>query len=236
MHLDGSAFYQMNVKVDDEMKPTVIADHRESQSGVVHHLLNLGVDIRLEKLDVGDYIIGDVGIERKTAGDFLQSIVDGRLLNQAKLLSETFESSIIVIEGADLYSRRLIHPNAIRGALAALSTDLRISVIPTVDEEDTAGFIAVIARRAMKKKEEMPLERRKPPSPTLDRLQRFVVEGLPGVSVILADRLLRKFKTAERVMTASEAELMLVPGIGPKKAKRIREILTSLYESSQQEI
>jgi len=229
-------FYQKKIEVCDEMKPTVIADHRESQSGVIQHLLAVGVDVKFEKLDVGDYIIGDVGIERKTAGDFLQSIVDGRLLNQAKLLSETFEHPIIIIEGTDLHGRRLIHPNAIRGALAALSTDLGVSVIQTTDEEDTAGFIAVIARRSMKKKREIPLERRKPPSPTLDRLQRFVLEGLPGVSVILAERLLRKFKTVERVMMASEAELMLVPGIGPKKAKKIREILTSPYEFSQQGI
>jgi len=230
-----AAFYRQDGEVFSEMKPRVVADHRESSSAVVHYLLELGLDVEFERLEVGDYVVGDVGIERKTAADFLQSIVDGRLLSQARLLSETFEHPILIVEGADLQGRRMIHPNAVRGALAALSTDFGISVVPTADEEDTAGLIAVIARRQMKGREEIPPERRKPPSPTLDRLQRFVVEGLPGVSVILADRLLRKFRTVEKIMTASEAELMLVPGIGPKKAKRIRELLTSPYESSQPE-
>lgn len=215
------------------MEPVIIADHREASSGVVHHLLRLGLEVRFERLDAGDYVIGSIGVERKTAGDFLQSIIDGRLLSQARLLAETFEHPVIILEGAGLYGERLIHPNAVRGALAAISVDFGVSVIPTVDEEDTAGLLAVMARRVASPRTEIPLERRKPPSPTLDRLQRFIVEGLPGVSVILADRLLRRFRTVERVMTASEAELQLVQGIGVKKAKRIREVLTSPYEAPQ---
>lgn len=229
----GSAIYPAQEQVY-LMEAAVIADHRESSSGVVHHLLELGLEVRFERLDAGDYVIGSIGIERKTAGDFLQSIVDGRLLSQARILSETFDHPVIILEGVELYGRRLIHPNAVRGALAALSVDFGVSVIPTLDEEDTAGLIAIMARRAASPRREIPFERRKPPGPTTDRLQRFIVEGLPGVSVILADRLLRKFGTVERVMSAGETELQQVQGIGPKKARRIREILTSLYGLSQQ--
>lgn len=59
--------------------------------------------------------------------------------------------------------------------------------------------------------------------------QRFVVEGLPGVSSVLAERLLQHFGSVEAVMRASEEELMRVKGIGRVKARRIRELLTLRY-------
>jgi ERCC4-type nuclease len=55
------------------MRPTqVIADHRESKSGVGECLAALpGVRLRWEKLSTGDYVVGEGAIfERKTASDF----------------------------------------------------------------------------------------------------------------------------------------------------------------------
>lgn len=42
---------------------------------------------------------------------------------------------------------RDIHPNAIRGTLAAIAVDLGISILFTKDEEDTAQMILVLTRR-----------------------------------------------------------------------------------------
>ena len=61
------------------------------------------------------------------------------------------------------------------------------------------------------------------------QMQRFIVEGLPGISATMAERLLLHFGTVERIMTASEEELMEVEGIGKKKARAIREVLRKKY-------
>lgn len=219
-----SDFIQPEVKV--------IVDHREMASGVARELSKLGVAIEARQLDVGDYILSDrVGVERKTVQDFLQSIVDKRLLEQAKLLADTFERPVLVLEGelGDLYSLRAIHPNAIRGALAALAVDLGISILPARDEAETAALLASIARREQTEHARELAVRGEPKGLTLPEQQRFIVEGLPGVSAVLAERLLAHFKTPERVMMASEEELQEVPGIGKVKAREIRRVLTSTY-------
>ena len=210
----------------------IIADHREIPSGVVYELTQLGVEVEARQLSVGDFILSDrVGIERKSAGDFLQSLVDKRLLDQAKQLGETFERPVLILEGRDLYSRRAIHPNAIRGALAALAVDFKTPILPTRDEKETALILVAIARREqLEESREVPI-RGEPKGLTLPEQQRFVVEGLPGVSAVLAKRLLEYFGTVERVMSASEEELQQVHGIGREKAREIKRVLKAEYEA-----
>jgi Fanconi anemia group M protein len=209
----------------------IIVDHREVPSGVVHELAQLGVEVEARQLDVGDFILSDrVGVERKSVGDFLQSIVDKRLLSQAKQLSETFERPVLILEGEGLYSRRAIHPNAIRGALAALAVDFGISILPTQDEKETAAVLAIIARREQTEQAREVAVRGEAKGLTLPEQQRFVVEGLPGVSAVLAERLLAHFGTVEKVMAASEEELQKVRGIGKEKAKEIRRVLSTLFQ------
>lgn len=212
-------------------KVKVIVDHREIPSGVIHELAQFGIEVEARQLDVGDFILSDrVGVERKSVGDFLQSIVDKRLLVQAKQLSKTFERPVLVLEGEGLYLRRAIHPNAIRGALAALAVDFGISVLPTRDEKETAAVLTIIARREQTGQVREVAIRGEAKGLTLPEQQRFIVEGLPGVSAVLAERLLAHFGTVERVIAASEEELQQVRGIGKEKAKEIRRVLSILYQ------
>jgi Fanconi anemia group M protein len=214
----------------EEKVVKVIADHREVPSGVVRELARLGVAVEARQLEVGDYVLSDrVGVERKNVSDFLQSIVDKRLLEQAKRLSQTFERPILILEGEGLYSQRAIHPNAVRGALAAIAVGMGVSIIPTVDEKDTAAVLSIIARREQIEESRKVAVRGEVKGLTLAEQQRFVVEGLPGVSAVLAERLLEHFGTVEKIMIASEKELQEVKGIGPEKAREIRRVLCSLY-------
>ena len=68
-------------------KVQVVVDDRERPSGVVPELEKLGrVVVKIEHLSLGDYCIdGAVLIERKTAADFAQSLIDGRLFGQAAI-------------------------------------------------------------------------------------------------------------------------------------------------------
>ncbi|MEM4679246.1 MAG: ERCC4 domain-containing protein, partial [Candidatus Jordarchaeales archaeon] len=210
-------------------KLIVYADVREGGNAVVQELARLGVEVVLTKLDVGDYVISErVGVERKTDADFVQSIIDQRLFKQLVELSRTYESPLLIIEGGNLYERRGVNPEAIRGALVSIALDFKIPIFWTQNAKETAEVIKTIARREKEEgRKGIRIGVKKPA--TLKELQEHIVAALPGIDYILAKRLLQKFKSVERVYTADEKELMSVQGIGERKAKKIKEVLRAEY-------
>ena len=218
-------------KAGEEKKIKIYVDVRERNTEILK-ILREKARIEIRQLPVGDFILSDrVGVERKTTGDFLQSIIDKRLLSQANELSRNFEIPIMIIEGREsLHSLRDIHPNAIRGALVSLPIDFGISVIPSEDENDTANLLYMIAKREQEPEEKEVALRgeRKPVS--LEERQRYIIESLPDVSAVLARRLLEKFGSVINTVNASKKELMEVEGIGEKRAERIRKVVRSRYK------
>ena len=209
----------------------IYADDRELRSPVCRKLFELKADIKPIRLEVGDYIVSRrVCVERKTVSDFVNSIVDKRLFQQAKDLSENFERPIIIVEGAeDVFSQRNVHPNAIRGAIASLIIDFGLPIIQTDDGEETAHMVYYLARREQEERDIEVALRGKRSGLTEGQQQEFLVEGLPMVGPKLAKSLLREFGSVEGVFTADECELKKVPKVGDKKAKAIREIVSKQY-------
>ncbi|ADT83993.1 DEAD/DEAH box helicase [Thermococcus barophilus] len=207
----------------------IYVDSRELKSQVPKYLKELGAHIEVKTLDVGDYIVSeDVAVERKSANDFIQSIIDGRLFDQVKRLTEAYARPVIIIEG-QLYGIRNVHPNAIRGALAAVTIDWGVPILFSTDAKETAQFIYLIAKREQEERKKEVAVRSEKKALTLADRQRLIVEGLPYVSATLAKRLLRHFGSVERVFTAKENELMEVEGIGEKIAREIRRVITAPY-------
>jgi Fanconi anemia group M protein len=94
--------------------PKIIIDDRETSSKVVEVLSNMGAVIRIERLPHGDYAIGDrILVERKTARDFVDTLINRDLLGQVKAMAESATRPLMIIEGGDLYTQRDMHPNAI---------------------------------------------------------------------------------------------------------------------------
>ena len=80
----------------------IVVDDRERSSGLVPELEKLGgVVVKIEHLALGDYCIdGAVLIERKTAADFAQSLIDGRLFRQAGRLAASSMRPAYLLEGS----------------------------------------------------------------------------------------------------------------------------------------
>ncbi|WP_461864735.1 DEAD/DEAH box helicase [Thermococcus sp.] len=211
----------------------IYVDSRELRSQVPKHLKDMGAHIQVKTLDVGDYIVSeDIAVERKSANDFIQSIIDGRLFDQVKRLKEAYERPAIIIEG-QLYGIRNVHPNAIRGAIAAVTVDWGIPILFAQDPKETASYIYLMAKREQEERKKEIAVRSEKKALTLADRQRLIVEGLPNVSATLAKRLLKHFGNVERVFTATEDELMEVEGIGEKKAKEIRRVITAPYTEEE---
>jgi ERCC4-type nuclease len=131
--------------------PTVIrVDHRELASGVPAQLTQFDwVRLEIEQLELADYVLSErLAVERKSAGDFVASILDRRLFAQARELTFAFEHVIYLIEGSDLYGVSRLHPNAVRGALSYLAVLAGVSVLRSESVEDSAILLATMARHA----------------------------------------------------------------------------------------
>ena len=193
--LNQSAVQRMEnekkVKVIDKPKkendfPIVYADSREGNSKVIRHLTEMEMDVKIRSMAVGDYQVSDeVAIERKTAKDFVDSLIDKRLFKQARELSEEFKKPLLILEGDDLYAG-MVNANAIRGSIASIALDFGISIIPTRNAQDTAAMIKRIAIREQNG-EHTPVQIRTDKKPvSLLEQQLFIIESLPNIGPVNA--------------------------------------------------
>lgn len=206
-------------------KTVIIADYREKE--IIDFIKKIGVVVNEKSLEIGDFIVSDnVAIEKKTHSDFISSIIDGRLFEQARLLKENFNKPIIIVEG---YSDRQINENALKAAIASLLIDFNVSLLNTKNPSDTAKTIYWIAKKEQQEnKRGISFKVGKKPK-EIKELQEKIVSSLPGISTIISKRLLEHFGTIENIFLSDEMKLQKVKGIGKKLAKKIRKILTEKY-------
>jgi ERCC4-related helicase/ERCC4-type nuclease len=204
--------------------PKIIVDHRETAGGVARHLHQLGAAIEPRQLEVGDFVLSDrVAVERKSCADFVDSLVDGRLFDQLKQL-KAYPRPFLVLEGDSLYGHRNVSAEAILGAVAAVAIDLGIPILQTKDAQDTARFLVAVAKREQQRENRKLAVRHGKPLSDEDR-QVYILSGLPGISDILARRLLEQFGSVGAVLSAPTTALAAVEGVGPSRASEIRRIL-----------
>ena len=199
----------------DICKQKIIVDHREKSSLVPSLLLKLNFDIEFKQLNVADYIIKDVAIERKTVSDFINSMINRRLINQLQELQQ-YKNKLLIIEGLDeqeLYSdNRGVNPNAIRGFLLSILLKYKIPIIYTKDAKDTAKFISILAK---KREKETSLNAKKKTFNKKEQLQ-YIVESFPGIGPANAKKLLKEFKTIKEIINTPLEKLQKILG---KKAE-----------------
>lgn len=203
----------------------IIIDKRERKSLVAHELISLGTKIKFEMLPVADYLIGKTAVERKTASDFVSSIVNKRLLRQLEEIKQ-FKKALLIIEG-DLYETDF-NENAIRGMLLSIMLDHRIPIVFTSGCDETAKFLSSLVKREGKNRPEIGLKAKKK-AYSLAEQQQIIIEGLPSIGPNLARALLKKFKTIRAIANADEEDLQEVEKIGKKKAKIIKNIVEVVY-------
>ncbi|MFB6161486.1 MAG: DEAD/DEAH box helicase, partial [Haloferacaceae archaeon] len=168
----------------------VVIDQRELDSPIARDLSTReGLATRLETLAVGDYVCSDrVVVERKTVGDFLDTLLGGdrSLFDQAAAMSRHYARPVVVVEGDGLYEERNVHPDAIRGALAALAVDFGVSVLHAADAADTADLLAVLARREQETRDREVSAHGEKGAKTLDEQQEYVVSAIADIGPVTA--------------------------------------------------
>jgi ERCC4-type nuclease len=203
----------------------IIVDNRERNSMTPSELMKLGYEVEWKQLPVADYIVNGIAIERKTISDLKSSIINKRIVQQLLELKQ-YPKHFLLIEGIldeELYDNG-IHGNAFRGFLLSVVLEHRVPMIFTHDEEDSARYIDVLARRQDKKIEEIRaskifLNKR-------EQIQ-FILEGFPNVGPKAVRKLIEKFGSLNEIFNASEEELGEVLG---KRAGNFRELLDKKFK------
>ena len=207
----------------NDLKITV--DYRETASGLTDLLKNSGVFVEIAKLSYGDYIINDtITVERKTAKDFLISIIDGRLFNQMSNLKKFCNHPILLIEGNPYETDHNFDRMAIKGALISIQTIWYVPIIFSRTKEDSRDILLMINRQVGTCIDVAPLRGGYRPK-RLKSKQLYLLQGFPQVGPKLAKRLILHFKSVSKIMNASVQDLTDVDGIGMISAQKIREVL-----------
>ncbi len=229
-------------RFNTEGQPEVYIDTRESKSRMTKKLDRMkDITVKLETLDVGDYILSDrVGIERKTLDDFIQTLVGGRgddtgktLMGQIGDLADNYERSMLIIEGGDgiedLYGRARVSENALRSTIISISVDFGVSIIFTQDKDETAEIIKQTARREQtdNDREVNPHSNKKKDS--LSEQQVYLVSSIPSLGPVTARTLLSEMGSVKNILNASKSDLEDIEGIGEKTALKVVELASEPY-------
>jgi ERCC4-type nuclease len=207
-----------------EPKLSILVDDRERHAGVVDALqARADCEVAFRRLALADYCVDRrLLVERKTWADFVASIVDGRLFGQGCRLAASPLCAVILIEGKE--PNVGVHPvsrDAMLGALVSLTVALGIPVLRSLDVDESARLMVYAGRQISRTiSGASPRPGYRPKSKR--RVQSYLLQGLPGIGPKRAMRLLDSYGSVEAVVTAEEADLVRVAGIGPEVAHAIR--------------
>lgn len=198
-------------------------DAREQASGIPAELKELGVEVEMGNLETGDYILSSsCVVERKTAQDFVISITDGRLFNQAGKMLLNYKRIIFLIEGDIFATRSSIQTEALIGAVSYLSVILGCSVVHYRTPKMAARILNRMAMHATEGLTyDVAFRRGKIAPGKAEAL--FAIEGYAGVGPSTAKKILNHFRSSFAFVNASVEQLMQVKGIGANKAQRMHD-------------
>lgn len=203
----------------------ILVDIEERRSSVPTHLEELGVSVEMVVLPAGDYLIGDrKAVERKTVADLHRSIASSRLWSQVAALAR-MDRAYLLIEGSDLDAGP-ISPRGIREVLQVIDNGL--DVIRSSSPSDTAVWLRLLAARGDRSGAILGRRgRRRPGASPLG-----VLAAVPGISPMLAHRLLTRFGSIAGVASAASVELQEIEGIGSRRADALRQTLLGTFPQS----
>jgi ERCC4-type nuclease len=164
-------------------------DFREQRSGIVEELSKFNDQLSLElcALQTGDYLIRDkIIVERKTLSDFLASIKNGRVFQQAYRMAQSSKNGIIILEGdKSMVDTSSMSRKAVQGTLIHIEVLIGIPVIRSLNIQETAILLIDIFNQCQQK--ELPRQKQiisKCAGIRINKKQRqklFLIQNWPGI-------------------------------------------------------
>lgn len=186
--------------------------------------------IIIEELEIGDFIFTkngkEVVFEYKTMGDFMWSLIEGRLFDQAIRQSKNFEHHYVIIEWNEKskqksnkhlkHIKKELSNDDIYESIAQLNTITNVLISPTKDLS-----FPLMEKHAKICFEKNPFEKT-PKSKSANVAYNFLML-IEGVSKVKAHTICKQLnlKTITDLTGLTTKKLVKVPGIGPVTAQKI---------------
>ena len=211
----------MMVKIDSREKDRI----RTAKS----YYKSQGLETEICELEIGDYLFDDkVCFEFKTIPDFVASIQDGRVFNQAINMAETYPYNFVVIQGDDhtrakaLSMSKNYHEITYFGYLGAIASLNRfVTVIESYSPYIQEAYYRMMihARKSLSTKPIIKKFPRKNKNPAMNYLCYCVY----GLNHKRANEIVNKYEltTLEDLLYLDYNKLTSIDGIGDKLANRI---------------
>ncbi|MFA5258682.1 MAG: ERCC4 domain-containing protein [Candidatus Pacearchaeota archaeon] len=205
-----------------KIKSKIIADIHEKDSFILVELKsNPEIELEVKSLKIGDYLIGDTILERKTVSDFISSIINRRLIEQLMQMQQ-YKQRFLIIEGeiSSITSKESrINSNAIRGFILSIISNYNTNIIFTKNSLDTSKYLITLAKQQLKNKTPFSLHSKIPK--TLKEQKQYILESFPNIGPKKAESLLKKFKSLSDIFNANEEDLKEILKNNSKDFKNI---------------
>jgi DNA excision repair protein ERCC-4 len=213
-------------------------DHREHDrsESATEYYQQQGLTVETVELPVGDYLFTDgkdsVVFEYKTIPDYISSINDGRLWNEAINQAENYNYHFIIIHG-DLYQRtkeliksRDYIPMTIQQYIGSISSLNRYTTVIQCYNSVIEEAYFTMMKQAEKCLSNRPIVK-KFPKKHKNSAFNFLCYTIYGINYKKADAIVKKYnlKTLSDLQNLTSEKLVKVDGIGERNAKRIMEAI-----------
>ena len=209
----------------------IITDDREPDE-----ICNLLENYQQKRLINGDYIVNDIVIiERKTASDFVNSLVTGHLKSQIYRLTKAYSSPVLAIIG-NIYieAQERISRQALIAQLASLTARHnlegargKVSLITFETDYDFALYLNYLDKKTTDNKPFTNPEIKELDKGDVEAVKNAMLSLIPDLGEVLAKNLLRKFGCIKNIANVSVKDLTEVEGLGLKKAKMVFRVFNS---------
>ena len=220
------------------MNLKVYIDNREQKriKSATQYYTEQGLEVEVKELEIGDYIFTDgensVCFEYKEINDFITSINDGRVFNQAINMAENYDYHFVVIRGTESErakylaiskNYRSVSIFQYHGAIASLNRYVTVieSYTPYINE--AYYKMLVQARKCLEDKPIVKRFNRKDKNPSLN----FLCYCIYGLNYKRAKLIVDTYNlySLEDLKTLTIDKLKEIDGIGENTARKIMEAI-----------
>lgn len=210
-------------------------DNREQNriKSATEYYKKQGLEVEVTELEIGDYIFDNkVVFEFKTISDFVSSIQDNRVFNEAINQAENFDYHFVIIQGDEatrakcLAMSRNYHEITYFGYLGAIASLNRYTTViesysPHIHEAYYRMMIT--AKKCLSNK---PIVK-KFPRKDKNTAFNFLCYTIYGINYKKAEAIVNEYdlKTLRDLQNLTIEKLVKVDGIGERNAKRIMEAI-----------
>lgn len=224
------------------MKPLrILVDTPTSKHPIADLLRDKGVELVESNLKFEQFRVTDrCGIWFLPADRFMKYVGEKSIYRRVIEFKKTVPEPVVIVDGDPEEHRNGVSGAALRSAMAFVALSNHIPILIADKPGEAADLLYIMANQAQTGMGQsvdataataVPHDGNGNGRPKdLNELQEYILVSLPDIGPSTAKALLKKYRNLKSVFAASAKDLTRIPGIGPKKAKRLEAFLSGTLD------